>query len=32
MDKSEQTSPEGATIDDVYQSFNASGLYNGKIF
>ena len=30
--KSEQTSPQGATIADVYQSFNSSGLYNGKIF
>ena len=30
--KSDQTSPEGATIADVYQSFNSSGLYNGKIF
>lgn len=32
MTKSEQTMPEGATIGDVYQSFNSSGLYNGKIF
>lgn len=32
MTKSEQTMPDGATIGDVYQSFNSSGLYNGKIF